>query len=76
MRSALRVAVAVFVVALGVAAWLWLSRVNAAPSPIGEFRLVLAAAGFVYGRLQPLGLLLALGLGQAKPERRLAVTAR
>ena len=42
----------------------------------GEFRLVLADAAVVFGRLQPLALLPALGLGQPKPERRLAVTAQ
>ena len=38
-------------------------------------RLVLADAAVVFGRLQPLASLPALGLGQAKPDRRLAVTA-
>lgn len=40
-----------------------------------EHRLVLIGAAVVHGRLQPLGLLPGLGLGQVKPERRLAVTA-
>lgn len=40
-----------------------------------EYRVVLTDAAVVFGRLQPLPLLPALGLGQARPERRLAVTA-
>lgn len=41
----------------------------------GIHRCVLTDAAVVYGRLQPLALLPTLGLGQAKPERRLAVAA-
>ncbi|MBL8752920.1 MAG: carboxypeptidase regulatory-like domain-containing protein [Planctomycetes bacterium] len=45
-------------------------------TPAGQpHRLVLAGAATVHGRLLPLAALPALGLGQAKPERRLAVVA-
>ena len=41
-----------------------------------HLRIVLEAAAVLHGRLVPIDLLPALGLGETKPERRLAVVAR
>lgn len=52
-----------------------LTRAIVASSNAGVHRMVLDAAAVLHGNLQPRELLPALGLGQAKPERRLAVVA-